>query len=149
MDAVTEIRNLIFRYARAIDAGQFSEIGALFSRGKILLNGTEGDAIIGETAVTALYEATTRRYDDGTPRTHHLTSNVEVNVEQDQASSVSYFTVFQALPGFDLQPIISGKYLDTFALCDDGWFFETRTMEVTLTGDLSKHLLIDLTEKTE
>ncbi|MEE2683286.1 MAG: nuclear transport factor 2 family protein [Actinomycetota bacterium] len=147
MDASNQIRNLIFQYARAVDAGEFDTIGALFSRGKILLDPLDSErAITGETAVTALYEATTRKYEDGTPHTHHLTSNVEIIIEDEKASSVSYFTVLQSVPDFNLQPIIAGKYHDTFALHDDGWFFETRAIEITLTGDLSKHLLIDLPE---
>jgi len=149
MDALNQIRNLIFKYARAIDAGEFDSVGALFSRGKILLDSLNPDsAVAGETAVTALYEATTRKYEDGTPHTHHLTSNVEIVIEEKKASSISYFTVLQSIPDFNLQPIIAGKYHDTFALYDDGWFFETRVIEITLTGDLSNHLLIDLPESS-
>ncbi len=145
MTAETEIRNLIFRYARAIDEGRFNDLGVLFSRGRILFDmSEESGAAVGENEVTALYERTTRRYENGTPNTHHLTSNIEIAVDKDSASSISYFTVFQSLPDFDLQPIIAGKYFDTFVLHTDGWWFETRSMGITLTGDLSKHLLIDI-----
>ena len=80
MDASNQIRNLIFKYARAIDAGEFNSVGALFSRGKILLDPSNPDsAVSGEKAITALYEATTRKYEDGTPPTHPLTSNDEIH----------------------------------------------------------------------
>jgi hypothetical protein len=40
-----------------------------------------------------------------------------------------------------LQPIISGRYLDTFHPVDSQWWFQTRIMQVDLVGDLSHHLL--------
>ena len=55
-------------------------------------------------------------YDDGTPRTKHVTTNVviEVDAEAGTAVSRSYFTVLQALPDLALQPIVSGRYQDRF-----------------------------------
>ena len=150
MTDVDKIRNLIFGYARAIDSGDFVEIGRLFRHGRIILNSQSSDCdVVGQEAITSLYEKTTRRYEDGTPHTQHLTTNVEISIEGEIASSISYFTVLQSLNDFNLQPIISGKYYDTFTLDNKQWFFETRLIEVTLIGDLSKHLLIDLPESKD
>ena len=39
-------------------------------------------------------------YDDGTPRTKHVTTNLAIEVDEDEGTAVSrsYFTVLQALP---------------------------------------------------
>jgi hypothetical protein len=48
--------------------------------------------------------------------------------------------VFQATPDLPLQPIIAGRYRDTFHVVDSRWWFDTRVMYVDLVGDLSHHL---------
>ncbi len=92
-----------------------------------------------------LYQGSTRLYEDGTPRTKHVTTNAIIEVENnDHASARSYYTVFQQLDDFPLQPIIAGRYQDSFHRMDGRWWFERRTMFVDLLGDLSRHLLFDL-----
>ncbi|MBU6330559.1 MAG: nuclear transport factor 2 family protein [Acidobacteria bacterium] len=138
------IENLLYRYAEAIDAGDFDAVGALFANGTIALD--DGTPIAtGAEAVTALYTATTRRYDDGTPRTQHVTTNARIDVAEDGTSAVcrSRFTVFQQTEQLPLQPIIAGHYTDTFAPIDGQWHFTERRMRPTLYGDLSQHLLIE------
>src|SRR5829696_3698032 len=97
----------------------------------------------GREAVLALYEGTTRRYEDGTPRTKHVVTNVVVDVdspEPDAASARSYFTVLQAVDGVPLQPIVAGRYHDQFARIEHVWRFTERVMHVDLVGDVSRHL---------
>ena len=55
-------------------------------------------------------------YDDGTPRTKHITSNPAIEVDEAAGTAVSrsYFTALQALPDMTLQPIVSGRYEDRF-----------------------------------
>jgi hypothetical protein len=96
--------------------------------------------------VRGLYERATRLYEDGTPRTRHVTTNVTVEVDDDAgiASARSYYTVFQQTDALPLQSIIAGHYHDTFHRVDGRWAFDTREMFVDLTGDLSHHLLFEL-----
>jgi hypothetical protein len=139
------IERLLRTYARRIDAGDFAGVGALFALGTIATE--DGTALAtGAAAVEALYLATTRRYDDGTPHTKHVTTNAVVDVDPsgDRAECHSYFTVFQGLADFPLQAIISGRYVDTFERVDGAWRFAERRMVPELYGDLSRHLLIDL-----
>jgi len=138
------IERLIYRYAERIDAGDYPGIGALFEHGRI--EAVPGLFIEGADAVRTLYENTTRLYEDGTPRTRHLTTNVTVDVADDArtASARTYYTVLQQTDVLSLQPIISGHYHDSFHRVDDEWCFDTRQMFVDLTGDLSQHLLIEL-----
>ena len=100
----------------------------------------------GAEAITAMYVNGTRRYEDGTPRSKHVTTNliIEVDDERAHATCRSYYTVLQQTDEVPLQPIVAGRYHDEFARVDDQWHFARRTMFVDLVGDLSKHLLFEL-----
>jgi hypothetical protein len=139
------IEGLIFRYAERIDRGDFAGLGELFADGVIA--GPDGSPLArGGAEVQRLYERTTRRYADGTPRTKHVTSNLRVEVDEaaGRARADSYYTVLQALPDFPLQPIVAGRYEDRFERAGGVWRFAERRMFVELVGDLSRHLLIAL-----
>lgn len=145
LDAERAVERLLHTYAERIDAGDFAGVGELFRHGRIA---TEDGTVLadGAEAVEGLYTRTTRRYDDGTPHTKHITTNVIVDADRGsvRAAARSYFTVVQGLADFPLQAIISGRYHDTFARIDGVWWFEERRMLPDLFGDLSRHLLIDL-----
>ena len=144
MDHRGAIENLLYTYAESIDAGDYEAIGALFAHGAI--TDAEGTPIaVGAQAVTRLYTATTRKYEHGTPRSHHVTSNLLIEIADDENSAVcrSRFTVFQQTDELPLQPIIAGSYTDSFERVDGTWRFVERRMRPTLYGDLSKHLLIE------
>lgn len=138
------IENLVYDYAERIDAGDLAGVAELFRHGRILA--APGVLIEGEDEVRNLYDSTTRLYEDGTPRTRHVTTNVAVRVEDDADTGTarSYYTVFQQTDELALQPIIAGHYHDSFHRVDGEWCFDTREMFVDLTGDLSRHLLFNL-----
>ncbi len=142
MNSSYRIEHLLLEYARRIDNGDFVGIGELFSRGKIIVN--DSTLIEGSDDVTSMYTNTTRKYEDGTPRTHHVTTNIEIHVTGNSAESASYFTVFQGMKDFPLQVIITGQYFDSFQLYDDGWWFSSRKIEIRQIGDVSRHLLIEI-----
>lgn len=145
MDDHRAIEALLMTYADRIDAGDFAGVGALFEHGRIVVDDSDRTTdVVGDAAVEAMYTATTRRYDDGTPRTQHVTSNVVVTVDGHRARSSARFTVLQATPELALQPIITGRYDDTFVNIDGSWWFDERRMTVGFIGDVSHHLLIDL-----
>jgi 3-phenylpropionate/cinnamic acid dioxygenase small subunit len=140
------IANLVFRYAEAVDAGDFELVGRLFAHATYRAQaGGAVHAVEGAEAVTAQMVATTRRYDDGTPRTRHQTTNLIIEVDDDRrlAACRSYFCVLQVVGG-GLQPIIAGRYHDRLERVDDAWRFTDRLILPDLFGDLSEHLRIDL-----
>jgi len=146
MDSARHIENLLHTYAERIDAGDFDGVAALFTHATIhgQENGPPETRFVGVEGVRKMYEMSTRRYDDdGTPKTKHLTSNaiIEVDEAAQTATCRSYYCVLQATPQLPLQPIISGRYHDTFQVIEGRWWFATRTMFVDLMGDLSQHLL--------
>ena len=75
-----------------------------------------------------------------------MTTNVIIDVDESAgtASARSYFTVFQSVEGLPLQPIIAGRYLDSFERVENHWRFRRRQTIPELFGDLSRHLLFDL-----
>ena len=146
-DPCREVEQLLYLYAERIDAGDFQGVSELFSSGHIV--GPDGSVIArGSDEVRGLYESSTRLYECGTPRTQHMTTNpiIELDPTGLLASGRSRFTVFQCLPDFPLQPIISGRYADRFECVDGQWGFSERRMRVEFLGDLSRHLLIELSE---
>ena len=134
------IENLIARYAELVDAGDFAGLGVMFADATF---GGEGDAVHGGEAIERLFRAMVRVYDDGTPRTKHVTTNVQLEVDDsgDAAVARSYVTVFQALPDFALQPIVAGRYRDRFVFDGGSWRFADRRFTTDLVGDVTRHLL--------
>ncbi len=144
-DSARDIENLLYLYAERIDAGDFDGVADLFAHGRVLgqEDGPPETVFEGRDAVRRLYGMTTRRYDDtGTPKTKHLISNARIVV--DDAAGTAWartqYVVLQATEALALQPIVAGHYDDTFHRVDDAWWFDSRTMFVDLTGDLSQHL---------
>jgi hypothetical protein len=93
--------------------------------------------------VEAQFRSLARIYDDGTPRTRHVITNLTMEVDGDVASARSYLTVFQEVPvgSGALQPILVGGYEDEFRRVDGVWRFARRQTRRGLNGDLSAHLL--------
>ena len=140
------ITKLVYTYAERIDAGDFAGIGALFEHATLTFEGY-GATVSGPEAIEALYTRSTRRYDDGTPRTKHVMTNVIVDVADDgaHAASRSYFTVLQAVPGaLALQPVIAGRYRHTYQLAEGKWRVASMHVMIDLVGDLGHHMLFDL-----
>ncbi len=99
----------------------------------------------GSAAVQEILEGMVRRYDDGTPRTQHVTTNLMIDVDGSaiRATARSCFTVLQQVEPGSINTIIAGRYQDTFARDDEGWYLTERVILTSLVGDLSKHLTVD------
>jgi 3-phenylpropionate/cinnamic acid dioxygenase small subunit len=132
------VRNLIFAYAEAVDGGDFATIARLFAHADFV---GSGGALTGD-AVARMFEKTIVLYDDGTPRTKHVTTNVAVELDAagGAATAKSYFTVLQATPSLPLQPICAGRYDDRFEEHGGRWRFAERRITMELTGDVTHHL---------
>ncbi|MCV7431678.1 nuclear transport factor 2 family protein [Mycolicibacterium bacteremicum] len=133
-----QITELLYRYAELIDAGDFDGVGALLGRGNFM-------GVAGAEAIAGLFAATTRRFPEhgNRPRTRHLVLNPVVDVDADSARARSTFVVVQQTDTVALQPIVVGRYADTFARDEQGWYFTERRVEVEMVGDVSDHLMID------
>ena len=80
---------------------------------------------------------------DKSPRTRHITANPVIDVDDEGERPASDVVVRRpsrrrSLP---LQPIVTGRYADTFARGDDGrWHWTERRYAIDHAGDLSHHL---------
>ncbi|MFI6345716.1 nuclear transport factor 2 family protein [Streptomyces sp. NPDC050560] len=133
------VENLIARYAELVDDGDFAGLGALLADAEFA---GSGDPVRGREAIEEMFRRTLVVYDDGTPRTQHVTTNLLVEVDEaaGTARARSYVTVLQALPGLPLQPVACGRYRDRFERRGDGWRFVERRVHIRLVGDVSRHL---------
>lgn len=141
-----EIIELLYRYAELIDAGDFDEVGQLLARSTFA--GTRSQSTSGADTIANLFAMTTRRYPEAgnTPRTRHLVLNPIVELCGDgTATARSTFCVVQATETVPLQPIVVGRYFDTFDHDENGWYFTAREVEVDMVGDVSAHLMVDPT----
>jgi hypothetical protein len=94
-------------YAERVDLGDFPGVADLFD-GATYRSALGDDVMVqeGRDAVLNTFETMVRRYDDGTPRTKHVTTNVMVEVDGNTATARSYYTVMQQTDVLSLQPII-------------------------------------------
>jgi ketosteroid isomerase-like protein len=143
-DDAREIENLVYTYAELIDAGDLDAVAELFTHGRIcgMEDGPPETVFEGTTRVRQMFEGAVRLYDDGTPRTKHLTTNVQLHVYESAgtAQGSAYYCVTQATPDLPLQIIVTGHYNDTFQRVDGTWWFDTRVMFIDQVGDTSHHL---------
>lgn len=132
------ITDLLYRYAELIDAGDFDGVGELLGRGNFM-------GVRDSSSIAKLFATTTRRFPEhgNTPRTRHMVLNPIVDIDGDSASARSTFCVVQGTETVPLQPIVVGRYADTFARDEDGWYFTERKVDVELVGDVSAHLMVD------
>jgi 3-phenylpropionate/cinnamic acid dioxygenase small subunit len=141
VDDATAITNLLYRYAELIDSGDFAAVAELFAHARIRM----GDDVTDGAGLQANFEQVVITYDDGTPRTKHVTTNPIVEVADDRSTATcrSYYTVLQQVGDGPLHPVIAGRYHDRFERVDGTWRFTERDYRLTdLIGDLSRHLRI-------
>jgi 3-phenylpropionate/cinnamic acid dioxygenase small subunit len=133
------IENLIAAYAELVDSGDFAGVGILLAHATFI--GGAG-TVSGRDAIESMLRDSLIVYDDGTPRTMHVTTNVAIEVDEAAGTAVSrsYFSALQALPDFPLQPIVSGRYHDRFERSEGQWRFVERRVRTDLVGDVSRHL---------
>jgi hypothetical protein len=170
MNDEQEISNLIFQLAIYRDQGQWDEAAAMLEHATFESHYPAQYSGVGHSAqeiaarkpgttgrqrgaaeIADLFRTTARLYEDGKPHTQYVTSNLLIEVEPERTSAVvqSYYVIFQSRPGFPLQPISAGRYVDRFERVDGRWRFSARDAFADHTGDLSHHLSADPVEYGE
>lgn len=139
-DDIQSIKNLVYSYAEFLDLGDFRSMAELFAHATVGMPGSE-HRFDGADAVRQLIEQTVQLY-DGTPRTKHVVTNLIVDVDPNGLAAVarSYYTALQAHPQLPLQPILAGRWHDSFEKIDGRWRFSKRLIHNDLVGDVSCHL---------
>ncbi len=118
-----EIRELLARYCFALDEGRFDNMAALFAPDgeweTAFGTGTGRDGI----AAQARGISTEPR-----PPRVHLTTNIVIDIDGDQATARSNWLLFQ---NSDTGPSIGsgGGYYDRLVKADGRWFFKHRRID--------------------
>jgi hypothetical protein len=129
------IHRLILTYPYRMDEGDFAGAAAPFDR---CHTHSPADSYRSAAELEQAFHDWIRLYEDGTPRTKHLMTNIDIFVAPDgrTAESWTYFIV--------LQVVIAGRYHDRFAKGVDGWHFTERDELLDLFGDLSHHTKLSI-----
>ena len=148
MNVKQEIENLYFQYAEYIDDGQLADVAALFAQATIF--GPENIKLAsGTDEVLQMYSSLIKIYPEtNTPRTQHLITNIRLgSVIDDQVKCRANYTVMQDLGEGNgkIETIICGQYRNIFKLVENSWVFLEHHMRPRIIGDMSAHLLIDVT----
>ena len=141
---VREITDLIVDYAACLDEGCVDQVAEMFADARMTIR-FEGRVVVDVLGAEAVRDLLSRSHamHDGLPSTHHVTTNIRVQIDGDQAIARSYVTLMQAAPGFPLQVVSCGVYRDRFRRSATGWRFSERISEARLVGDLSRRLAAD------
>ena len=143
MDDYQEITKLLYQYGRFIDRGDLDGACQLFEYAKIK---TIDRAELGNYRDMAnMLKKFVRLYEDGTPRTKHLVTNVIIDIDEGgtSANSTAYYTVLQSVTPGDIKVIAAGQYIDEFERIDGKWRFSYRDLTVfDMQGDISGHLTL-------
>ena len=151
MTDADQIRNLIHRYAEAVDGGRFEVLSELFAHATLrfaLGTGAPTRSVPGPEA-EAMYRGGIILYADGTPRTRHLVTDTIIDVDEGagRATARSYNTTLQQAPGYPIEIIATAKYEDIFERVDGAWRFSERLIRSAsidnvhrdFIGDMSRH----------
>jgi hypothetical protein len=134
----SQVHRLLAQYAHNLDFGKVDANAELLADAQFKV---VDEHITGKDNIANFLRTNLQYHSDNTPRTWHSVSNVLIEVQSaTEASSVSYFTVHQQTDGLPLQPIVTGRYIDTFALRDGKWRFASRAIDPNLFGNLSHHV---------
>jgi len=137
---IEAITALVNSYADLLDAGDLDGVAALFDDAT-WRSGATGEVLRGATQVRRVYDRIVL-YDDGTPRTRHLLTNLTVELDPGgaTASGRCSFTVLQGIvSGQPIQVVVSGHYVDRYRKSDGRWQFADRLFVADLTGEQERH----------
>ena len=135
----------MYRYATCIDIGDFDGVAELFTNGHY--SAPDGTITVrGRDEVRRAFD-TVIVYDDGTPRTHHIITNMVIDVAEgaDEARGGCYVTVVQGVDDSGpIETVLVGRYVDQYRKAQRGWEFADRCFHADFKGDLSRHTRVDL-----
>jgi 3-phenylpropionate/cinnamic acid dioxygenase small subunit len=152
-DAYDQIRNLLSRYAEAVDEGRFELLDEIFAHATVrtALGANEPGSATPGKSVSQLFRDGIVLYADGTPRTRHLITNTIIDVDESagRATARSYNTTLQQVPGRGIEVIATAKYDDSFEHVDGKWRFSDRVIRHSsidgihrdFIGDMNHHIV--------
>ena len=132
-DEKDAIRELMARYAYALDACKFAEVAALFAEDGEWTTNYGGAR--GRAAIAALLDGNVPKPGEGPQRKHYIT-NIIVRLDGDTAHATSdYLVVREGESG--LLPVMGGRYKDAFVKQGETWYFARKELEHHIWGDMA------------
>lgn len=112
-----EIRELLFRYAHAVDSKDWALLSSVFTAEAYLdYSSVRGPAGPRDEVVAWLEEGLSR-----VPTTQHFITNVEIDLQGDRASVRAMFYNPMQLPGMADMSYCGGNYFHDVVRTVDGW----------------------------
>jgi len=140
MTSKEEILRLLTKYSRTVDSGDLDGFAELFSNGEWYVEGTSPS--VGSDEIRQAVTSQIIIYDDGTPRTRHVNSNIDIEVDEESGTATCqrYVTILQQTESHPLQVIASGDYKDSFVKRNGTWSFASTVIRRPFLGDMSRHM---------
>ena len=141
-EARDEISRLIFLCDQRNDDADFDGVGELFAHATLGVAGMADVVCEGAAATAAQFRATTRVYEQFGARTHHMSSNLIIDVDEvaGTATCSSHYMMFQQTDDLPLQAINAGRNHDEFARVDGVWRWTRRYIDSRFYGNMAHHL---------
>ena len=132
-DEKDAIRELMARYAHALDACDFAGVAGLFAEDGEWAT-TYGRAR-GRAEIEALLTSVVPRPGEGPQRKHYIT-NIIITLDGERASALSdYLVVRDSERG--LLPVMGGRYKDRFVRHAGTWRFARKELEHHIFADMA------------
>jgi len=127
------------QYLFYFDTGAFDKLAALFEHGMVTKVGPL--VVEGKEGILNFLKSI-KVYEDGTPKTRHVNSNIDLTIDEDKGTATgrSYVTVLQQTDKLPLQVIFSGYYFDDLERAAGQWRFKQRIIRDPVMGDMSGHV---------
>ena len=125
-----DIAEVLFAYGYALDARDWDRLRSCFTADAVGHYG--GDPLVGYYAIEQLCRTTL----EPLSASQHLISNVVVQVDGDDATSVCYLHAQHVRPGIEGgdQFIFAGRYTDRLVRTHAGWQIADRTLDAMWTA---------------
>jgi ketosteroid isomerase-like protein len=125
MSSERDIENLISSYAYRNDDADFAGLGDLYAHAVFSLDGLSAH---GREETEAAARSIIEVGEDGRSTTTHETTNIMIEIDEEAGTATghAYWTLYQTVSGTPRQPVLSGRYLDSFERREGQWRFSER-----------------------
>lgn len=129
-----QIVALINRYSYTLDHGELESFANLFTKGEW---GLEDTIYKGKHEIMDSIMSKVILYKDKTPKTRHISTNIDLTIKNNKAIGKRYGFVIQQASDQPLKVIFSADYHDVFIKENDQWRFSKCHIKRTFPGDTS------------
>jgi uncharacterized protein (TIGR02246 family) len=128
---VSQIEQLLARYCHRLDRGTAREVAELFAEDGAMIPAYESsDAVRGRETISAWYERYISESRSAMSNLKHMPMAIQVDLDNDTASAVAYFTAMFVKDGRFIQAF--GTYTDKLVRRGGAWLFAEHRIDTDL-----------------